>query len=665
MNKRIITIIYATTVFLSVFGQENVIETESCISDETISKDITLPLVRNVYGGTKILVTYRGNWTYEMIGAFEYACRIWEEALPTTFPIRIEAVLDDKTTSNQLSKISYNVRSHTEDTLGYPPLTNVSTWTQIKGCAFAEMAEIYDTRTYNSILSQPMFEKPDFKITYFNKGNKLKNNCSFSLSDNIDANMYDFVSIVLRDIGKAWGIEWNDKNIRNDQFRINIDNIIPYEKYILQALDYNGDAHQAYLNALNGNITIAESNGSEPHWEIYSPSTWDRNRSLNYFVPNSSQKISQILSYDFGRGTLVRDIASQDTYNFFRKILRWKGDIAVGISGGTNEESTSTSECLPYNGTINLSDLVSQNTKEEGPAPINKDEGTSEYNTDFPDSLLKYHPNLHSDGNINHQGWSISILKKDGSWDIVYDINSQIPKINISTNNLDFHFKTEDYARSCDGYLRCRISKATLGRFGLSKMSYYYMMDYLPPKVMMKKSMIMPSENENDYYRDVKIGINNIEGVSKIIVSQLDEGEELPYTYEITDFKKGYFIANVDKECKSEFTITAYNKNGITKSDVYTLRPLTLVKPDWGVEIDKNDLIIFDKNNIENNLSDALSNIRITKVHSSRMQNKNIVIDKLTTNNRIDISSFSNGIYQISFKDKFGTIFSCKFTINK
>lgn len=196
-------------------------------------------------------------------------------------------------------------------------------------------------------------------------------------------------------------------------------------------------------------------------------------------------------------------------------------------------------------------------------------------------------------------------------------------------------------------------------------MSYYYMMDYLPPKVMMKKSMIMPSENENDYYRDVKIGINNIEGVSKIIVSQLDEGEELPYTYEITDFKKGYFIANVDKECKSEFTITAYNKNGITKSDVYTLRPLTLVKPDWGVEIDKNDLIIFDKNNIENNLSDALSNIRITKVHSSRMQNKNIVIDKLTTNNRIDISSFSNGIYQISFKDKFGTIFSCKFTINK
>lgn len=67
MNKRIITIIYATTVFLSVLGQENVIETESCISDETISKNITLPLVRNVYGGTKILVTYRGNWTYEMI----------------------------------------------------------------------------------------------------------------------------------------------------------------------------------------------------------------------------------------------------------------------------------------------------------------------------------------------------------------------------------------------------------------------------------------------------------------------------------------------------------------------------------------------------------------------------------------------------------------------
>lgn len=664
MNKRITTIITATTVVLSLWGQENTIESESYISNETISKNITLPLVRNVYGGTKILVTYTGNWTNEMIGAFEYACRIWEEALPTTFPIRIEAVLDDKATSSQLSKISYNVRSHTEDQLGYPAPTNVSTWTQMKGCAFAEMAGLYDTYTYNSVLSQPMFEKPDFKITYFNKGNNIKNNCSFSLSEDNDDNLYDFVSIVLRDIAKAWGIDWRDKNVKKDQFRINIDNIIPYEKHVLEALDYNGDPHQAYLNALNGDVTIADSKWSSPSWEIYSPSTWDRSRSLNYFVPNSSQKISQLLAYDFGRGSQIRDIASSDTYSFFRNILNWKGDIAVGFSGTANEESISTTECLPYNGTINLSALATQNTDKGTPARIKKSESISDINTDFPDSLFKYHPNLHSDGQTDHPGWSISILKKDGSWDIVYDVNAYFSMIDISTSDLKFHCQAEDYARSCDGYLRCRISKAVPGAYGLSATSYYYMMDYLPPKVMMKKSMVMPYDNENDYYRDVKIGINNIEGISKIIVSQLDEGEDLPYTYEVTDFKKGYFIANVDKECESEFTITAYNKNGMTKSDVYVLKPLSSVRPDWGIGISRDELKIFDKNDICTKVSETIRELSITEIHSSCIKS-NTVTDKLDANNTIDISSLSSGIYQLRLRDKFGRDFSWKFTIDK
>ncbi|HCD77306.1 MAG TPA: hypothetical protein DEQ27_02935 [Prevotella sp.] len=127
MNKRAIFTILAATAFLSMWGQENTIDTEAYVSDETINRCIKLPFVRNVYGGTKIIVNYKGNWTNEMIGAFEYACRIWEEALPTTFPIRIEAVLDNTKTTTQLSKISFNVRSHTDDVMSYPAFTNVST----------------------------------------------------------------------------------------------------------------------------------------------------------------------------------------------------------------------------------------------------------------------------------------------------------------------------------------------------------------------------------------------------------------------------------------------------------------------------------------------------------------------------------------------------------
>lgn len=670
MNKRISLTMLLTTIFISMWGQESTIDTEAYISDETISKCIKLPLVRNVYGGTKIIVTYTGDWTNEMIGAFEYACRIWEEALPTSFPIRIDAVLDNSRTATQMSKISFNVRSHTDDGMNYPAFTNVSTWTQMKGCTFAEMAGYYDTEIYDGVLSLPMFENADFKITYYNKGNKLKDNCSFSLTEDIEADKYDFVTLVLRDIAKAFGIEWNNKNVVNEQFRINTDNIIPYEKCILDALEYNGDAHQAYLNALNGNVTITDRTMSGPSWNVYSPQVWEKTRSLNYFIPSESQKITQLLSYDFGRGTVIRDIASYDTYSFFRNILRWKGDIAIGVSGTANENHVSTSDCLPYNSTIRLANIGNvsklKNYGEEYSTTVVKYKNMmNNSNSELLSSLYKYHPNLHSDGDAEHQGWSVSVLKNDGSWDIIFDVNLYVTDIEINPTDLNFHYPAEEYARSCDGYLRCRISKAEPYKYGIRKSSYYYMMDFLPPKVRMKKSAVLPCGNETDYYREVKIGLNNIEGVDRIVVSQLDEGEEMPTIYEVPDFKKGYFIASVDRECESKFTITAYNKNGSTKSDEYVLKPLSTLKPNWNLDIKYDNLILSDKNKLFDRVSDAITDIRITMVQPySSMQTKSIANVELDED-RIDISQYENGIYELRIKDKFEDFYSWKFVVDK
>lgn len=670
MNKRAIFTILAATAFLSMWGQENTIDTEAYVSDETINRCIKLPFVRNVYGGTKIIVNYKGNWTNEMIGAFEYACRIWEEALPTTFPIRIEAVLDNTKTTTQLSKISFNVRSHTDDVMSYPAFTNVSTWTQMKGCTFAEMAGYYDTGIYDNVLLQSMFEKADFKITYYDKGNKLKDNCSFSLTEDVDSDKYDFVSIVLRDIAKAFGIEWNCKNVVNEQFRINTDNIIPYEKLILDALGYNGDAHQAYLNALKGNVTITDELMQNPSWIVYSPQVWDKERSLNYFIPNENQKITQLLSCDFGRGTVIRDVASYDTYWFFRNILRWKGDIAIGLSSSADENSVSTTDCIPYNGTIQLASIgdASKSGKHVQESSISAQMSENVMNNDNSEllsSLYKYHPNLHSDGETGHQGWSVSVLKNDGSWDILYDVDYYFKGINVSPSELKFHFPAEYYARSCDGYLRCRITKAEPYKYGLKTATYYYMMDYLPPKVYMKKSAVLPCENEDDYYRDVKIGLNNIEGVEKVVVSQLDEGEELPTVYEVTDFKNGFFIANVDKDCSSKFTITAYNKNGTTKSDVYELTALSNLKPDWSLIVNRDELILSDKNHLLDKVSDALCDVRMTKVQSRSSSGTNKVVKLTLDDDRIDTSSYGNGIYELKIKDKFNRSYSWKFVVDK
>ena len=50
-----------------------------------------LPIERSFVGGTTITATYAGgNISKTMEGAFEYACRLWEERIPTTLPLRFK-----------------------------------------------------------------------------------------------------------------------------------------------------------------------------------------------------------------------------------------------------------------------------------------------------------------------------------------------------------------------------------------------------------------------------------------------------------------------------------------------------------------------------------------------------------------------------------------------
>ena len=49
------------------------------------------PAARNVAGGTLINVNYVGSGINDTFkGAFERACKIWEENIPTTLPIKLK-----------------------------------------------------------------------------------------------------------------------------------------------------------------------------------------------------------------------------------------------------------------------------------------------------------------------------------------------------------------------------------------------------------------------------------------------------------------------------------------------------------------------------------------------------------------------------------------------
>lgn len=292
-----------------------------------------------------------------MKGAFEYACKIWEEAMPTTFPIRIKAILDETNSIYQnksvFSKITTMVHSHTSESFSYPPYSNISTLMQIKGTKFNEFSGQSDTRIYDGILTQSMFVEPDAIIRYYNYNNKLIDNCSFSLEGIPNDNYYDFVTLALRDIAKSFGLVWTNKIIRTPEtLRIDTLKLMPFEKHVIEVLNADSDLHQAYLNATKGKLYV----GEHGEWALYAPTVWDTERSLNYFIPDTTKKITELLSYEFGRGSVIRDVSCYNTYYLFKNLLQWKGDVAVGLEGINtfSDISSSTKDAVPFNGQLSV-----------------------------------------------------------------------------------------------------------------------------------------------------------------------------------------------------------------------------------------------------------------------------------------------------------------------
>lgn len=70
-------------------------ERVSFVSDDYIKKWVDVPSVRSINGGTVFKVKYEGEWSNDMKGAFEYACKIWEEQMPPCLPIKIIAEVGD------------------------------------------------------------------------------------------------------------------------------------------------------------------------------------------------------------------------------------------------------------------------------------------------------------------------------------------------------------------------------------------------------------------------------------------------------------------------------------------------------------------------------------------------------------------------------------------
>lgn len=628
-----------------VHAQEGEFESISLGKDLFRLDSLPKPLVRKVVSGTVIQVQYEGEeWeqNLERKNAFEHACRILEEQIPKTLPIKVKVKFGKLSGDNVIAKTIIK--------------TDICYWSGVSGCVPRTSIKwaLGDNSPIDN-LTMDFFEWPDGQITF-----SEDDIYSYSL-DHVTDDKYDFITVSLRELCKIMGFSFtvpgdNVKKVLN----INEDNLLSFDKLFvsLHPLDPQGD----YNKAVSGNVTVNFGFYPEFPYKMYSPSIFENGRSLSYFETNETNNETKLMQPDLPRGTSIRYVGAW-LQRFFETI-GWRHNIPVGEQRdfGRDGSPTSTDKMVPYGEDISFNTTMSSNSGNRTTASIHAPQSSA--NIAFSNIAVEYYIRqfdiyfpVSRNPLSNLIGWGISILHKDGTWDLIKNGDFMSDNIRFSLSDIN-PTKVSEYIRSSDGYLRCKVTSFDTNKD--KTFARYFLVDYLPQKPQMAFSKVMPQtrSNDNEYYVDVKIAFKDIEGTESILVEQLEEGAQVPFTYFVENVKNGYFIATVDKEYSTTFKLRAMNKNGETISEQLILSPIAPAAPHT-----------LRHRIIDNSLLLELGNSRKEITHTKIATYKIVNLNNSTTvesgkvlNNTVDISSLKSGFYAIEVLDEETKSYSAKFT---
>lgn len=622
-------------------------EVNGYVSDESIPTIDGLPIIRTIEGGTLLKVSYSEDCTYEMQGAFNYACRILEEALPSSLPITISVGLGTfrGADNKQLSKVDVLQ----EEAFGRDNLAEMVLMTRIKRVLLKEREVESDVTYLDSIPSWEFLssiETPDIRITY-NKS--YLNEFSFSLDENsVGEDFYDFVSLALRDLVRGFGYYSTIlKNPNEDALWLRTAYANPFEKAILNAIG-SDDLNEQFSIATQGELRLSSS------LILYAPTTWQNGISLNYFIPTEN-RLSQILSTEFGKGTIRRNVTELN----IGQLLNWKWDLIVGSSTPSLTSDGSNNVKVPFNGSISISQNTTYNLENTDtsnnsdirkivsrtPSVRNAAGDDYEHIVAYCDSL---HPFWHNQGGHGGEGITVSLLRKNGLWDVVYDANGFLTPIALNMSDWVLNFSAEEYARTCDGYLRGRVTTSTRKGRTYSYKSTYFVIDYLPqkielelaPEVSTNRSLAASASLET---HDIRINFKNLEGCDRLVIQKLEEGQRIASKYNVTDFKNGYFETSVKKNKWTKFTAVGYNDNGSTKSDELIIPAIsaTISSQQDNLNISISNKTIKVTTNLNDDTRQVKYSILSPQISADYPAQQGII----NIGDNIDIASLSPGLY--------------------
>lgn len=634
--NRIISFIIALLATAFISKADNYIESFNVISDGYSDDIQDAQIIRPINGGTVIIPLFDESCPEDLKAPFSYACKIVEEYMPPCLPLKVKVSCGriNGYSANSVSK----VLARSKENFGASAEYNNAQMSVIKGVILSELCYNSSVTYLDSVPDIDFLTKdPDIEITY--NSQKLEE-LSFSLDANPGQN-YDFISLAVRDLLIGLGISSSyrynpvTKELLNPSHKLT-----PFETYINRMLGNYDDPAARLSKATEGELLLREY--TVQSLKLYAPSIWQNGSSLNYFIPQNDCCVSTILSYDFCKGMVTRSLADNYTHFIFYDLLGWKSNFLSGSSTPSSSTAGSSSLLMPYNGSISFNDTtygVSTIT------PGFQSRNTRMFNDSVYDNLQKYinsfHPFLYEGNSIPFEGTSISVLKKDGSWDLVKYIGFYMDDMPFHMSDLTFHFDESQYARTIDGYLRARITTKKPGYDTRIKYdSKFFVIDYLPQKVNLSYAFVSSTTTRaSSSSNTVRIYFSNCEGINRLILEKLRQGNRVPSKIEVIDFKKGYFETTVDKTVT--FTAVGYNNNGTSRSIPITISPLSDA---LSLDFNLNENFIHLKSD---NQSDAEYSYSISTLDVSPKETQ-----MGSTTGTIDISTLSSGLYILTVRDK-------------
>lgn len=641
--KRLMFLLYLTFSIVNISHSQ---------TDETITfgfdgyRHMTVhrPIVRTVPGGGVIKLLYEGNeWqqNLERKNALEHACRIFEEQMPTPVSLLVKVSFGRIAGSTFLAKTNAKRDDEYLENRAYMKRRMLS---------YHEFQQV-GVEFFSDIDAEIVFSDKDI--------------FSYSLND-VTEDKYDFVTVALQQLARACGINNSIKADNTNRLLLfDENNINRFENIFM--IGFTNNPSEAYNMATSGNVKKALNNkeGSDIY-KFYAPSPYVFGVSLNNFDIEPSNTETILLQPNLPRGTSIRQVGKGISSIMWS--MGWSYEKPVSIESGTDVAGPAyTDKTLPYtqstifgNGQpIHNNTIYKAKIKPLRAKQVNSAFSSQNYIQQFSD-----YPILNWDSDDPQRGWSVSILKTDGTWDVV---TSEIPyekSIKFHPNMID-PGKVPGYVRSSDGFLRIKVAFYDGIPYGIGypksdTHADYYLLDYLPQKPQIAFSKVMPQITASDnYLADIKVAFKNVEGTERILVEQLDEGARVPYTYYVDDVKDGYFIATVDKDYTTKFKLRAQNKNGETYSEQITVPPLnkrtyTLTASVLGKYLN----FTFTDNYGAINLEKKATLCIITDLSNPLIQYKNFA-----TNNQLYIGAIKRGSYSVQVQDNDLRIYIVKFII--